>query len=1285
MKTKLSLFCDKIIEAGWLAAIVTVPLFFNIYTARTFEPDKITLLRMIATIMALAWIVSVIEKGMTGSANNEDSVPLKERLRNLFKIPLFLPTLLMVVVYLVSGLLSISPNVSLWGSYQRLQGSYSFISYIMVFLFMAGNLRTREQADRLVTLAILTSIPVSLYGIVQRFGLDPLPWAGDTTSRVAAHLGNAIFVSSYIIMVMPLALSRLIESMTAIIEEEDASWGHTVLAAVYIFVLAIQAMTVVFSGSRGPLIGIFVAVFIMGLLVILMLRHFDEDQTALSVREVGSGLFFVVPLGLMALAGGGIGLGAGWGFEQLLVTAGYQFSGIIYLGAFFGGILGFMGLYVYMAVTRTGWRWLWLSWLSTAAVGVAMILLLNLRGTPLDPYLEIVRRIPFVQASRLAQIIESSGGTGEVRTLIWDASFELVFPHEPLGIAGDDLAPADSLNFIRPLIGYGPESMFNAFSFVYPPRLAHVENRGSSADRAHNETVDSLVITGVLGFLTFYFLMISIFYYALMWLGWAPDKSARMRLLASLIFTGLIGGIAAYVADGYELTYVPLGLPFGLVIGIVIHLFVQGIVEQKTNPDEIKFTGGHPLILVGLLGAMVGHFIEVHFVFSIAATYTYFWAFAGLLVAMSRLEKPASSNVEISQTSAAASNTVNEGDTSRDKRRSSRRGRGRAGSESRSSQSGPSRRVSHDGDEGWEIQIGAQGLAMAIIFIVSAFDFITPQFALSFDDQDSMSLFWMLAITWLVGFAIAFSGVAIQTNVRTFSAHWWRAVALYSFTSLGYFFFYILVHRMQFGQRVVVDPNQGNSAIDAADILVNGLLIFYGFLLLLLAIFASMLSWQQFRRLSFWRAENWWLYPPLVVAAATMIWFKNVNVVRADIYLKEGERYREQQQWAHAIALHELARDIDSDEDFYYLMLALDYQLMAQDSRLDANQQAYARSQGEQIALTARSINPYNPDNTGNMGRYYFTLSQISSDPTERETRMQQAEDFFHKAIALAPSNVIYHNLLAQVAYVEQDFDTAIERLLVSHEIDDLYRPTSVLLGDSYAAKGEADKALEAHTLGMQPTPGTRDSDGFYNFADQSVDLRLNYYIQAGRVQDIIAALQEVSLYMFSEPRILEVIGNVYTRAGLPQQAIPYYEQVVALHEASGTNPSAAVLQNLSQIYLSLENFERAETYYERAIEVNPEDLESRSALAYIYAQQQRFEDGIQQHLYILQRQPENYNSWQNLAVLYQESQQWAEALNAGQQAMALAPEEEIPNWEQFVAVMQHNMTVEDSQTEFEK
>ena len=138
---------------------------------------------------------------------------------------------MLVLIYIVSTIFSISPQVSLWGSYQRMQGTYSTLSYIVIFALMAGNLRTREQVDRLVTTIIVTSVPVGLYGIVQHYGLDPLPWAGDVISRVAANMGNPIFVASYMIMIVPLTLSRLIESMTTIIKEEQASWGHTLLAA----------------------------------------------------------------------------------------------------------------------------------------------------------------------------------------------------------------------------------------------------------------------------------------------------------------------------------------------------------------------------------------------------------------------------------------------------------------------------------------------------------------------------------------------------------------------------------------------------------------------------------------------------------------------------------------------------------------------------------------------------------------------------------------------------------------------------------------------------------------------------------------------------------------------------------------------------------------------------------------------------------------------------------------------------------------------------------------------
>ena len=61
MRTRVSVFCDKVIEAGWLAAVIVVPLFFNIYSQRVFEPDKLSLLRSIALVMSVAWLVRLIE------------------------------------------------------------------------------------------------------------------------------------------------------------------------------------------------------------------------------------------------------------------------------------------------------------------------------------------------------------------------------------------------------------------------------------------------------------------------------------------------------------------------------------------------------------------------------------------------------------------------------------------------------------------------------------------------------------------------------------------------------------------------------------------------------------------------------------------------------------------------------------------------------------------------------------------------------------------------------------------------------------------------------------------------------------------------------------------------------------------------------------------------------------------------------------------------------------------------------------------------------------------------
>ena len=71
-------------------------------------------------------------------------------------------------------------------------------------------LRRREQLDRLITVAILGSLPAVGYGLIQHYQIDPLPWKGDVVSRVASTMGNSIFVAAYLIMIVPYAMYRAI-------------------------------------------------------------------------------------------------------------------------------------------------------------------------------------------------------------------------------------------------------------------------------------------------------------------------------------------------------------------------------------------------------------------------------------------------------------------------------------------------------------------------------------------------------------------------------------------------------------------------------------------------------------------------------------------------------------------------------------------------------------------------------------------------------------------------------------------------------------------------------------------------------------------------------------------------------------------------------------------------------------------------------------------------------------------------------------------------------------------
>jgi len=138
-------------------------------------------------------------------------------------------------------------------------------------------------------------------------------------------------------------------------------------------------------------------------------------------------------------------------------------------------------------------RALLLGWIAVATVGAIFLLVFNLSQAP---FFQRLREVPYL--GRMGRLLEVNRDTGLVRRLIW-------FGDQHVGGA-TALVTSDGL---RMLVGWGPESMFVAFNRFYPPSLANVEARGASPDRSHQALLDELVTRGVLGLVSYLFLVFS--------------------------------------------------------------------------------------------------------------------------------------------------------------------------------------------------------------------------------------------------------------------------------------------------------------------------------------------------------------------------------------------------------------------------------------------------------------------------------------------------------------------------------------------------------------------------------------------------------------------------------------------------------------------------------------------------------------------------------------------------------------------------------------------------------
>ncbi|MCB0006755.1 MAG: hypothetical protein KDE04_09880, partial [Anaerolineales bacterium] len=711
MKSKLAYWCDGALEASWLLAIILVPVYFNIHSDRVFEPDKLTLLRSLALLMAAVWLVRFAEPLFSGNRPADYFAWLRWRGEaSIWQMPFVTAVAGIVVVYLLSTLFSVTPRTSWAGSYQRLQGTYTTLAYVVVFAVMAATIRERSQVQRLITAVIVTSVAVALYAMLQHFDADPLPWGGDTVRRVAGHMGNSIFIGAYLIMAMPLTLSRIIHAFANILRDEDLSYADVVRSSVYIFALAIQLIALYWTQSRGPLLGIAIAMYAFVLILLVALRNAAPERGRLMLRELGLaiglvlaglvGYFVVLDLLINALTNSG----------RAQSLAGAMSSLVSFLGAV-GALV--VTIFVILAARR-GWRWLWISWITLAIILAGWLVLFNLSGElveesgdspllgPVITSLSEWRDLPAV--GRFGRLLDADRGSGRVRVLIWEGVIEMLSYSQPLTFPDGG---SDPFHFLRPLLGYGPESMYVAYNNFYQPELATIEARNATPDRSHNETFDALVITGGLGFLFWQALYLSVFLFGFRWLGVIRDRRDRNLFLGLAIAGAVILGAVFAVWRGP--TYLGVAVPFGGIAGVVLYLIYYALVarheEDSLVADPFK---ADRLLLIGLLAAMLGHYVEIHFGIAIAATRLHFFVYLAVMFLVGYLlpERGLTEAIEVK-----SETTPEPEDNSRRGRRGSRRRRPAI--------------ARGTGSPGWIGPVIAIGLLLGVLVGTMGYEFMT--------------------------------------------------------------------------------------------------------------------------------------------------------------------------------------------------------------------------------------------------------------------------------------------------------------------------------------------------------------------------------------------------------------------------------------------------------------------------------------------------------------------------------------------------------------------------------
>ncbi len=252
-----------------LVALAAVPVFFDIQSVTSFEPDKGALLRSLAAWAVLIWL-------------GEDR---RQRRHRWWLQPAWVALAAVLAVTVLTTVTALDPVTAFWGSYERGQGLLAVVTGCILLLcaYRAGR---QGQVWWLVDAALIGHALPALYGLLQVAGFDPV--TAETVSfvpgtRAAATAGNPNFLADSLLMALILALARIEVGPTS---SRVQRWG----LSGYALILAAALMA---TGSRSALLATIAALAVLLLARGRQNRRQGVREAGLAVLTLGGLLLFL--------------------------------------------------------------------------------------------------------------------------------------------------------------------------------------------------------------------------------------------------------------------------------------------------------------------------------------------------------------------------------------------------------------------------------------------------------------------------------------------------------------------------------------------------------------------------------------------------------------------------------------------------------------------------------------------------------------------------------------------------------------------------------------------------------------------------------------------------------------------------------------------------------------------------------------------------------------------------------------------------------------------------------